>query len=266
MYDAQIGKWNHIDPLSEKMRRFSPYNYAFDNPIMFIDPDGMAPSEGGDPGPSWFRQMKFAIRHPLAALTIGPVAYGETNLSTSAARFSTRGASAGSKSSVLSEPEDQKKEGSQVNAFRHVLWQASITVEFDANIANQVGKAHEDNPNAIDGRNSDRLGAMEFKSLSEADESIDLANNIIGREIGTQNQGFGMRDMALKVLDVFHSEGLWTAQKIGDGVWKMEKTKISNEQYEQLKGVFQGLNNWGFTPDEQAKRAATASEKEKHVK
>ena len=36
-YDPILGRWHSVDQLSEVNRRWSPYRYAYDNPMRFLD-------------------------------------------------------------------------------------------------------------------------------------------------------------------------------------------------------------------------------------
>ena len=46
-YDAALGRWHVVDPMSEKYYGVSPYLYCANNPILLVDPNGMWPTWRG---------------------------------------------------------------------------------------------------------------------------------------------------------------------------------------------------------------------------
>jgi len=51
-YAPSLSRWLRTDPLAEKYQGFSPYNYTLNNPVRFVDPDGMQVKKGED----WIRK------------------------------------------------------------------------------------------------------------------------------------------------------------------------------------------------------------------
>ena len=245
-YDSDIlTGWLSVDPMADKYPNISPYAYCAWKQVKLVDPDGEA---FGDP-PTWARTAGFALRHPNIASAIGVCRPGEynTNISTRSERFATRGRSVSDPNTIL------KKNGlsidfdpcSEIGAFRHTLWQATIASYYGRDIATEVGNAHEDNP-------STNLSVRNFSSMAEADQVVDLLNNMLGRIIGEQNPNCPMNELAGKVAEYFYTTGLYIGTLNEDKTWSVHRTKITKEQYDSYMKVLEGLDFNGFNSSERA--------------
>ncbi len=64
IYDGRLGRWFSVDPKASKMPAWSPYSFCFNNPLIFVDPDGQypiyiltrsyAPFKTFGPGNAWY--------------------------------------------------------------------------------------------------------------------------------------------------------------------------------------------------------------------
>jgi len=208
------------------------------------------------------RYAIFSARYDIGTLLdIGKPSQNGQNISSDAVRFSTageegidRGGKALGTFQKFDEVDTTLKDGSvvkrgpgdgtQVNAARHVLWSAIMTSQKGVNIAKEIGDIHETHPNAD---TTKRI----FDKLADADEIVDLLNNQIGREIGTQYDGpQTAKTLANRMLDEFYRNGFYTINKIESGQnagkYEVIKTKINIEQYNYMKNEYTKLDDFGF--------------------
>lgn len=237
-----IGRFTTMDPMAEKYYNVSPYAYCVNNPVCAIDVYGNSPlfpiiyksiallmEKKGTSND--MREMGYAMQHPINALKVGKYKAGSNNISTIAANFQINITKAANMTSG--------KEGDFGNAIRHTLWQSIITKELGIENAKRIGDAHEDKT-YVD------LEQRSFDSMSYADTVVDLLNNSIGREIGSQNENLSNQELAIKVVEVFYKIGLWTATTNKDGKIIIQRTRINDSQYNAAIDEINKKNNFGL--------------------
>ncbi|EGZ45472.1 DUF6973 domain-containing protein [Neisseria wadsworthii] len=180
------------------------------------------------------KALRFIVNHPIAAYKIGMKADRARNITTNSVRFSIR--------LGLDDTFNPNGRGTQVNAVRHTLWQATIASQFSAELAKEAGDAYEKDNTPPDPNKT------EFNKLYDADESVDLRNNAIGRSIGEAHKGAEMKTLVRAILDRYHQEGLWQifpVEQEGKTVYQIRLTKLGEEDYQKALAELAQLNQYG---------------------
>ena len=122
--------------------------------------------------------------------------------------------------------------------MRHTIWQATLASQYNPQIAYSAGMAHETRPYA----DTDK---RVFENESEADMTVDLLNNVIGRRIGANNRNLSRKQIALLALKELRENGLYRYEYCSDGLWRVMKVRISDDVYNDMYNTFMNLDNDG---------------------
>lgn len=187
------------------------------------------------------RELLFFLNHPQTAVMIGPVTNWCPNISSTVAAFA-KNLGLPCKFSKYSDMGDhQRGAADAINAMRHTLWQATISARYGTDTAKEAGDAHENNPNA-------ELNAIEFRgtnAFTEADQVIDLLNNQIGRRIGKNANSTNIQELARLVLEEFHQNGLYTAERNNRYSYSIIRERLSDNDYNRAIQMLSTLDETG---------------------
>ncbi|GIV45091.1 MAG: hypothetical protein KatS3mg035_2214 [Bacteroidia bacterium] len=259
LHDARLGRFFSVDPLADKY----PYNsvYAFSEnrvidgveleglerlvvitPILFGEDLKLIRTQQTLDIERYMAQIGVSLIYPSASMQVGEFKSYSKNISSISSRLARKIALNGNMSVGI---------GSERNALRHVLWQAIITQKFGREIAEKIGNAHEGIKYAQSAYVDFNLPLVQDKYV--ADEIVDFLNNSIGREIGENlDKNLSSIEIAKIVLEYQKNNGFWVVNEI-DGKLKIEKVKITQEQYEQGLKNLENLDEYGFNEEERKK-------------
>ena len=125
------------------------------------------------------------------------------------------------------------------NSMRHTIWQATLASQHNPQVAYSAGMAHETRPYA----DTDK---RVFDNESDADMTVDLLNNVIGRRIGAKNRHLSRKQIALLALKELWENGLYQYELCNDGLWRIMKVRISDDVYNEMYNTFINLDNDGL--------------------
>ena len=186
------------------------------------------------------RELAFPFRSPVHAVAATDIGLGTNhkynNLSSASDRFAKKIDDYFDRG--YEEKEKKRYLSTLRNSMRHTIWQATLASQYNPQIAYSAGMAHETRPYA----DTDK---RVFDNESEADMTVDLLNNVIGRRIGANNRHLSRKQIALLALKELRENGLYQYEYCSDGLWRVMKVRISDDVYNDMYNTFMNLNNDG---------------------
>lgn len=261
LHDPRLGRFLSVDPLATSYPWNSTYAFSENRVIDGVELEGAERLSAHTPG--WAFSSKTVLRnetateiqeksatagvilrHPIASLNVGEVENGGTNISSVSLRIARHVAENGNMTVDI---------GSEKNAFRHALWSATITNEYNASIALIIGNAHEGIPLGVKVNAHVDFNAPAPTNMEAADDVVDFLNNQIGRGIvNNLKENASQIDIAKEVLKVQNNEGLWTATKTTEGI-SISRTRITEKQYNTSLKTLNMLDKNGMNESDRKK-------------